>query len=405
MSIDISGWDKIVFKDLIVENKKSLLKVSDASNFGSYNFYTSGESVLKHDQPLVDGENIYLATGGIANVKYENGHAAYSTDTYSLKSKEDKNTKYLYYYILSNLQYINDNYFQGSGLKHLQKKDLKQFLVNIPNKLKEQKKIAEILTKVDEAIENTEQLIKKYEQVKVGLIQDLLTKGIDESGKTRSEETHKFKDSPLGRIPIEWDIKNIDYISKLVRSGVTPRGGSEVYGHTGIMFLRSQNIYPNRFKLDDVAYISDSINNRMKGSQLEAYDILLNITGASIGRSTYIPEDFPKANVNQHVCLVRLKDSSLIKSYFISSFLNSYLGQNQIIQFNSGGNREGLNYKQIREFILPWFNSDYEFRYFYNHLNKIDSVLINHLKSSIKLKKQRQGLMQDLLSGKVRVNY
>lgn len=405
MSLDISGWEKIAFKDLIVENKKSSLKVSDASNFGNYNFYTSGESILKHHKPLVDGENMYLATGGVANVKYEDGDAAYSTDTYSLKTKENKDTKYLYYYVLSNLKYINDNFFQGSGLKHLQKKDLKQFLINIPNDINEQKKIAEILTKVDEAIENTEKLIQKYEQVKVGLMQYLLTKGIDEYGNIRSEETHQFKDSPLGRIPVEWEVKNIDEITSLVRSGVTPRGGSNVYGHNGVIFLRSQNIYPNRFKLDDVAFISDSINIRMKGSQLETYDILLNITGASIGRTNYVPENFPTANVNQHVCLIRLKEPSQIRSYFISSFLNSNQGQNQIIQFNSGGNREGLNYKQIRDFVLPWFNKNYEFEYFYKYLNNIDSVINQQLISLNKLKYKKQGLMQDLLSGKVRVNY
>lgn len=405
MSLDISGWEKIAFKDLIVENKKSSLKVSDASNFGNYNFYTSGESILKHHQPLVDGENIYLATGGVANVKYEDGDAAYSTDTYSLKTKENKDAKYLYYYVLNNIKYINDNFFQGSGLKHLQKKDLKQFLINIPNDINEQKKIAEILTKVDEAIENTEKLIQKYEQVKVGLMQDLLTKGIDENGNIRSEETHQFKDSPLGRIPVEWEVKNIDEITSLVRSGVTPRGGSNVYGHNGVIFLRSQNVYPNRFKLDDVAFISDSINIRMKGSQLETYDILLNITGASIGRSNYVPENFPTANVNQHVCLIRLKEPSQIRSYFISSFLNSNQGQNQIIQFNSGGNREGLNYKQIRDFVLPWFNKNYEFEYFYKYLNNIDSVINQQLISLNKLKHKKQGLMQDLLSGKVRVNY
>lgn len=277
---------------------------------------------------------------------------------------------------------------------------------SVPNiSIDEQKKIAEILTKVDEAIESTEQLIQKYDQVKVGLMQDLLTKGIDENGNIRSEETHPFKDSPLGRIPVEWEVKNIDDITSLVRSGVTPRGGSNVYGHNGVIFLRSQNIYPNKFKLDDVAYISDSINIRMKGSQLETYDILLNITGASIGRSNYVPENFPTANVNQHVCLIRLKEPSLIRSYFISSFLNSNQGQNQIIQFNSGGNREGLNYKQIRDFVLPWFNKNYEFEYFYKYLNNIDSVINKQLISLNKLKNEKQGLMQDLLSGKVRVNY
>jgi len=68
----------------------------------------------------------------------------------------------------------------------------------------EQSKIAEVLSTVDRAIEQTEALIAKQQRIKTGLMQDLLTKGIDEHGNIRSEKTHKFKDSPVGRIPEEW---------------------------------------------------------------------------------------------------------------------------------------------------------------------------------------------------------
>ena len=78
----------------------------------------------------------------------------------------------------------------------------------------EQTKIAEILSTVDQAIEQTEALIAKQQRIKTGLMQDLLTRGIDENGNLRSEDTHEFKDSPLGRIPVEWELK-IDSISPL----------------------------------------------------------------------------------------------------------------------------------------------------------------------------------------------
>ena len=73
----------------------------------------------------------------------------------------------------------------------------------------EQSKIAEILSTVDQAIDQTEALIAKQQRIKTGLMQDLLTRGIDENGNLRSEETHEFKDSPLGRIPVEWEVKTI----------------------------------------------------------------------------------------------------------------------------------------------------------------------------------------------------
>lgn len=203
------GWRKIPIGECVVEKKKSPVKVDDAANFGLYPFFTSGEAVLQHDCKLIDGENLYLATGGMANVKYFNGEAAYSTDTYVLGTKENICPKFMYYVLLFLKQYIDINYFQGSGLKHLQKKDFKRHEIIIPESKDEQQRIADALSKLDDSVSQTQSLIDKYELIKRGLMQDLLTFGIDSEGNVRSEKTHKFKDSPLGRIPEEWDCEEL----------------------------------------------------------------------------------------------------------------------------------------------------------------------------------------------------
>jgi type I restriction enzyme S subunit len=82
--------------------------------------------------------------------------------------------------------------------------------------LPEQRKIAQILETVDNAIEKTEKIIEKYKRIKQGLMQDLLTKGIDEKGNIRSEKTHKFKDSPLGRIPEEWEVVRLGEVGEIM---------------------------------------------------------------------------------------------------------------------------------------------------------------------------------------------
>lgn len=293
---------------------------------------------------------------------------------------------------------------QGSTRYNLSKTRLKKDLeIIIPSEIDEQLKIAEILNKVDEAILQTEQLIAKYGRIKTGLTQDLLTKGIDENDNIRSEATHNFKDSDIGRIPIEWESSNIGKISSKLRSGVTPKGGSNVYIEEGIMLIRSQNVYPYGFKLDDVAFISEEINNKMKGSELENYDVLLNITGASIGRSTYVPFGFPKANVNQHVCAIKLHDTSLEKALFVSTYFNSDFGQNQIAQNNAGSNREGINYSQIKEIKIPSFKDESEYLRFYKLMDKSSKKIEDELDNLIKLKKIKAGVMQDLLSGKKRI--
>lgn len=282
---------------------------------------------------------------------------------------------------------------------------LKKLNIKIPSSVQEQTQIATILSKVDNAITETDQLIFKYTHIKIGLMQDLLTKGVDENGNIRNEETHEFKNSPLGRIPKEWECLTIGEIAERLRSGVTPKGGSAVYQKEGIMLIRSQNVYPYGFKLNDVAYISEEINSRMLGSQLETFDVLLNITGASIGRSTFVPVNHPLSNVNQHVCSIRIKNTSLEKAVFLSSFLSSIYGQNQIHQNNAGSNREGINYNQIRALHIPWFSNIDEFSNFKKIVSKatekIDYLKISHRKLQV----LKTGLMQDLLSGKVRVNH
>ena len=116
----------------------------------------------------------------------------------------------------------------------------------------EQAKIAEVLSTVDRAIEETEALVAKQQRIKTGLMQDLLTRGIDEHGNLRSEQTHKFKDSPLGRIPVEWDVTLLDSLA--VRgSGHTPNKQRPAYWNGGIKWV---SLADSR-KLDDL-YISET---------------------------------------------------------------------------------------------------------------------------------------------------
>lgn len=115
--------------NLIYEQPKSKIQVNEAEeNYsGQYPFFTSGESVYKYDSSLVNGENIYMATGGVATIKFYNGEAAYSTDTWVIKSCDENKIKTkLLFYILESLKFvIKKDYFKGQGLKHLQKDDLK----------------------------------------------------------------------------------------------------------------------------------------------------------------------------------------------------------------------------------------------------------------------------------------
>lgn len=289
----------------------------------------------------------------------------------------------------------------GSGIPHVDKNILGDFDIEQLER-KEQEQIAEILSYIDHSIQQTESLIAKYQRIKTGLMQDLLTKGIDEKGNIRSEQTHAFKDSPLGRIPVEWEVKSIGEITSMVGSGVTPTGGSNVYGTEGIIFLRSQNIYHDGLYLDDVAFITEEINSRMLRSEVKNYDVLLNITGASIGRCCPVPVDFPKANVNQHVCIIRLCNHTETDAFYVSSVISSEIGQLQIKAWNAGGNREGLNYQQVRNLLIPYPGEEERIR-FINKAKGVNEWIATEEQTLNKLHRIKTGLMQDLLTGRVRV--
>lgn len=258
--------------------------------------------------------------------------------------------------------------------------------------LPEQQKIATILSSVDNVIEKTRVQIDKLKDLKTGMMQELLTKGI---GHT------EFKDSPVGQIPINWEVKQIGEMVVKVGSGITPRGGSASYVDVGIPLIRSQNVHSDGLRLDDVSYITETQHAKMSGSQLKPCDVLLNITGASIGRCYYLPSDFKEGNVNQHVCIIRLK-KEIMDSAFLTFCLNSELGQRQVMSLQAGGNREGLNFQQVRAIKLPVPTSD-EQKKIAEFVSSIEKNIRNKLAKLAHLSDTKKALMQDLLTGKVRV--
>lgn len=397
------GWISEDLGNLIKEKRKSSLKVSDAANFGEFPFFTSGEAVLQHTSKQLDGKNIFLATGGVANIKYYEGDAAYSTDTYAITTKDEVYTEYLYFDLLNILYYINANYFQGSGLKHLQKKDLKKHQILFPENPEEQTQIATILSKIDEAITQTEQLIAKYTRIKTGLMQDLLTKGIDENGNIRSEETHEFKDSPLGRIPKEWEwsiIGDACYVTKLAGYEFTKY--MEYRDDGEVIALRALNIKNEKLILDDVQRISQKVSDFLVRSKLNKGDILITYIGAYIGDIVQIQES-NKYHLAPNIA--KIVAGKKINSDFLENILRSEKVQAYFKSLITTTANPSLTMGQIRKSYILFPND-------IDEQNRI-SLKIKTMKNSINalsmdLKKYQSlklGLMQDLLSGKVRVNH
>ncbi|WP_368123577.1 restriction endonuclease subunit S [Bacteroides sp. RTP21281st1_F3_RTP21281_210402] len=147
-------------------------------------------------------------------------------------------------------------------------------------------------------------------------------------------------------MPDNWVWATIEEICSKIGSGSTPRGSN--YAVEGIPFFRSQNVYNDRLVYDDIKYISDETHQKMKGTEVLANDLLLNITGGSLGRCAVVPADFNRGNVSQHVCIMR---PILIEpEYFHALILSSYFSKSMKI---TGSGREGLPKYSLEQMTFP----------------------------------------------------
>ncbi|WP_188834942.1 restriction endonuclease subunit S [Echinicola rosea] len=185
----------------------------------------------------------------------------------------------------------------------------------------------------------------------------------------------------------EWKLKRIGDLSSKIGSGKTPKGGESVYHTSGIPFIRSQNVIDNSLILDHTC-IPEEMHESMKSSKVLAGDILLNITGGSIGRSCVVPTNFKEGNVNQHVSIIRLKKDN---PNFLQSILSSWRGQKLIFEGQTGSGREGLNFESIKGFKVSFPTVSEQ-----QKIASFLSLLSERIKTQIKIIEQLETLMSGL---------
>ncbi|UVV60442.1 restriction endonuclease subunit S [Bacteroides thetaiotaomicron] len=186
-------------------------------------------------------------------------------------------------------------------------------------------------------------LLERIKAEKERLIKEGKIKRSKKSAKT--SDTPHYENVPF-EIPNSWVWTTIEEICSKIGSGSTPRGSN--YSANGILFFRSQNVYNDRLVYDDIKYISEEVHQKMKGTEVLANDLLLNITGGSLGRCAVVPADFNCGNVSQHVCIMR---SVLVEpEYFHALVLSSYFAKSMKI---TGSGREGLPKYSLEQMAFP----------------------------------------------------
>ena len=343
--------------------------------------------------PLIPILCTRMAVGRIAIANF---HVAINQDVKALYPKNDIHPKYFLYAldsVRSSLEVIST----GSTVNGIRLSDLLEIELFSPD-YQEQEKIAEVLSTIDQAIAQTEAIIAKQQRIKTGLMQDLLTKGIDEAGNVRSEETHEFKDSAIGRIPIEWEVKPCVAVCKDILVGIVIRP-AQYYRPSGIPILRSANVRENKINFSDLVYMSEKDNELLAKSRLYEGDLVTVRTGYP-GTTAVVPSELNNSNCVDIV--VSRPNLKLIRSHYLSLWINSDFGKKQVLEGQGGLAQQHFNVGEVRK-LLVRVPSLEEQEKIENLLLFQDKRILEHQRQLQKLQRQKNGLMQDLLTGKVRV--
>ena len=196
----------------------------------------------------------------------------------------------------------------------------------------------------DPSDEPASELLKRIEQEKAQLMKE---------GKIKKQKPLppvSDEEKPFG-LPEGWEFIRLGDLTSKMGSGSTPRGGQSAYVTEGIPFLRSQNVWNEGLRLDDVVYIDKNTHSKMDGTKVFPGDILLNITGASLGRTLIFPDHIIEANVSQHVTIIRLLLGELAP--FVHLAIKSPLIQNLVWRRQVGMAIEGLSKKTLELFEFP----------------------------------------------------
>lgn len=251
---------------------------------------------------------------------------------------------------------------QGATVESLDFDAVRSTVCPLPP-LDEQREIATFLDReterIDALLTKKRQLIERLQEYRTALITRTVTRGLPpEAARTAGlDPSPRLKPSGvgwLGDVPEHWEVSPLSHLATKFGSGITPRGGATIYRETGVPFLRSQNIHFEGLRIQNVARIAPSLHRELAASHVEPGDVLLNITGASIGRVCAVPYDFSEGNVNQHVCIIRPDQSRLLPS-LLAEILATPAMQREIQFEQSGASREGLTLQSIRSFevVVP----------------------------------------------------
>lgn len=369
--------------------------------------YISWEKYYESPEIMVgNGEVILVKTASVGKVAFIDALMERATINPQLVVFKNYkvNSKYFYYYLssLAFQQQVKRD-LVGGVINTITQSDIGGYSFVGPPPDEQTAIVAYLDNKterIDKLIANKQRLIELLAEERSAIISQAVTKGIRPNVKLRPSGNIW-----LGDIPDHWQVTKLRYLATKIGSGITPTGGANIYQKEGVPLLRSQNVYSDKLILDEVAYISEEIDELMSNSRIQEDDVLLNITGASIGRSFYVPKGFGRGNVNQHVCIIRPIQSAITTRYLHAVLVSRY-GQSLIDACQTGANREGLNFQQIKSFNIPLSDIDEQeqiVEFVETRSKTIDSTIANIEREIELVREYRTALISEVVIGQIKV--
>jgi type I restriction enzyme, S subunit len=313
---------------------------------------------------------------------------------------EVADTGFLLYAISDNVHYLHRR-SQGSTFLAVGGEDLKSFPV--PSfRIEAQHKIARILGTIDQAIEKTQVLIDKYQQIKAGLMHDLFTRGIGPDGQLRpcrEQSPELYQQTPIGWIPKEWEFAPIGKYVKSVQYGISTSLDDKA---SGIPVLRMNNIQSNSFDVSEMKYSRAPEAYKVK---LSVGDVLYNRTNSieHVGKTAIWKDELPECSFASYLVRLNLITESVFPEYF-SHWMSQVASQNALRVYATPGVQQvNINPTNLQRVIISLPTSMDEQLEIARRIDSIDCRIEKDRLLLAKFQKQKSGLMHDLLTGEVQV--
>ena len=297
---------------------------------------------------------------------------------------------------------------QGTSINGIVRRDLVEYPLRLPD-LPVQRRIAEILSTVDEAIEGTVKLIAKHQQIKAGLMHDLFTRGLTPDGKLRPPHTERpdlYKDSPLGPIPKEWEHRTVDELladtANPIRSG--PFGSAllkEELVEEGVPLLGIDNVFTERFVDEFQRFVAWQKYQELHRYAVLPGDVIITIMG-TVGRCCLVPDELGPALSSKHLWTMTF-DTDRVLPVLVCWQLNrapwvrSWFGKHA-----QGAVMSAIQSSTLRTLTLPVPKLAEQER-MCERYSSITAQIRSEEEQQAKLELVKRGLMHDLLTGEVEV--